>query len=198
MYKKQINIMLLLGMCSLMFFSCVGQKTVTRTSADTITDLSGHWNDTDSRLVAEAMISDMLNRPWIDSFVSKKNNPPVIIAGYVKNRSSEHIEVSGIITDIERELINSGKATVVANSIQRNQIREERNEQQDESSFYTIKRLGKETGADFMLIGTIISQSDADGDTTAITYQIDLELIDIENTQKVWLGNKKIKKIIQR
>jgi hypothetical protein len=38
-------------------------KQVRRIDPDSTTDLSGKWNDTDSRLVAEEMISDCLTRP---------------------------------------------------------------------------------------------------------------------------------------
>ncbi len=37
-----------------------------------------------------------------------------------------------------------------------------------------------------------------DGRTTAIFYTVNLELIDIETNVKVWIGNKKIKKLIER
>lgn len=204
--KKNITKTILLMMITIIpmmsipmtILSCQTKKEITRTSADTVTDLSGRWNDTDSRVVAEAMIKDMLNAAWIDNFIADTGKKPVIIAGYVKNRSSEHIEVSGIISDIEKAVINSGEATVVASSAQRSQIRDERDSQQEESSFDTIKRLGEETGADYMLIGNIISQTDAAGKTTAVTYQVSLELIHIESTQKVWVGDHKIKKIIEQ
>ncbi len=39
-------------------------RTVTRVSPDQQIDLSGRWNDTDSKLVADEMINDVLNRPW--------------------------------------------------------------------------------------------------------------------------------------
>ena len=45
--------------------SCGAPKTVERIEADTTIDLSGEWNDTDSRQVSEAMITDCLNHPWI-------------------------------------------------------------------------------------------------------------------------------------
>ncbi len=191
----KIYIFSILLIISMVFFSCQSRK-VERTSVDTVTDLSGRWNDTDSRLVSEAMIQDMLVRPWLEEFVSQNNKKPVIIAGYIKNRSSEHIEVNSFLKDIERTLINSGKATVVASSRERKQIRVEREDQQSSSAFETIKRLGEETGADYMLIGSIIAQSDALDKVTAVTYQTDLELIHIETNEKVWLGTKKIKKII--
>ena len=41
------------------FTSCesTGNVNVKRVSADTVTDLSGYWNDTDIRLVAEEIIN---------------------------------------------------------------------------------------------------------------------------------------------
>ncbi len=179
--------------------SCASNsKTVTRTSTDTITDFSGKWNDTDSRLVSEAMIDDMLKAAWISRFKAENNKDPVVITGYIRNRSSEHIETTAFIKDIERAFINSGQVTIVANANERSQIRTEKEDQQTQASFETIKRLGEETGADFMLIGTIISQTDAVDNSTAVTYQVDLELINIENTQKAWIGTKKIKKVIDQ
>lgn len=177
--------------------SCAS-RSVERTSVDTVTDLSGKWNDTDSRLVSEEMISDMLGQKWFDDFSSSHGKKPVIIAGYVRNRSSEHVETGAFIKDMERALINSGKATIVASSDERGQLRDERSNQQDFSAPETIKRLRQETGADFMLTGTIISQYDSLDRTQSVTYQVDLELVDIESNQKAWIGTKKIKKIIKQ
>ena len=49
-------------LASLLVVGC-GTK-VTRIDADETVDLSGAWNDTDSRLVAEEMIADALAHPW--------------------------------------------------------------------------------------------------------------------------------------
>ena len=40
-------------------------KKVSRVEADSTIDLSGKWNDVDSRLVAEAMIEDCLRSQWL-------------------------------------------------------------------------------------------------------------------------------------
>ena len=42
-----------------------GGKSVQRIDTDTTVDLSGSWNDTDSRLVSEEMISQVLAHPWL-------------------------------------------------------------------------------------------------------------------------------------
>ncbi|MEL6153113.1 MAG: hypothetical protein AAFQ78_03740, partial [Bacteroidota bacterium] len=41
---------------------------VTRISTNKVLDLSGRWNDTDSRLVAEQMVKDVSNSPWLERF----------------------------------------------------------------------------------------------------------------------------------
>ena len=50
----------------LAFSGCGGSKQVTRVDADTTIDLSGRWNDTDSRMVADEIIGDCLSHPWIN------------------------------------------------------------------------------------------------------------------------------------
>ncbi len=178
------------------FASCSSVRVV-RTDTDTVTDLSGRWNDTDSRLVAEEMIADSLSRPWLEQFYANEDRPPVIIVGTIRNRSSEHIGTQVFTKDIEREFVNSGQVALVASTEERGEIREERADQQSESSFETLKRIGQETGADYMMIGTISSIIDQVDNVQAILYQVDMELIHIESNVKAWIGSKEITKVIE-
>ena len=179
--------------------SCAGSKRkVTRVSSESVTDLSGRWNDTDSRMTAEAMIEDLLTRPWLDDFGRMTGKKPVIIVGQVRNKSSEHINTDVFTKDIEKELLNSGKVTFVATSDEREQLREERLDQQHFASRETMKKWADETGADHMLLGSINSVVDAVEGQKAVFYQVNLELINIEKNTKVWIGEKKIKKLIEQ
>lgn len=176
-----------LGACS---------TSVERIDADSTTDLSGRWNDTDSRLVSEEMISDMLSRPWIEAHRASEGNRPAIIVGRVSNVSHEHINTQTFVKDIERALINSGRADFVASSSERNPVRDERKDQDMHSREDTRNQMGQELGADYMLSGTINSIVDAEGRRQVVFYQVDLELISMKDNRKVWLGQKKIKKDI--
>lgn len=195
--RRPIGWVLLVLSSALLLSACAKIK-VSRVEPETQTDLSGRWNDTDSRLVAEEMIKEALSRPWVDNFVSRSGKQPTIIVGTVVNRSHEHISVQTFIKDLERELTNSGRVVFVASKQEREEVREERLEQQEFSSEETAKGLGKEIGADYMLKGTINTILDEAGKTQAKYYQVDLELIDIENNTKAWFGQKKIKKIVKR
>lgn len=176
--------------------SCT-QKTVTRVSADQQIDLSGRWNDVDSRLVAEEMSKDMLNRPWREAFFQKNGKKPVMIVGMISNKSHEHIEAETFIKDIERELINTATVRVVQNAEFREKLREERADQQQFASPETQKKWGRELGADYMLFGHINSIVDQEGNRKVVFYQINLELADLETNELVWIGDKKIKKYIR-
>jgi len=173
---------------------CGGGKTVTRLDTESVTDLSGKWNDTDSRLVAEEMIADCLSRPWSGTFVAAKGAPPVVTVGTIRNETSEHIAMETFVADFERELINSAQVRFVASKPQRSEIREERWEQQEFASKETAKRLREELGADFILQGAIKTITDQEGKDQVLFYQTDLEMINIETMEKVWIGSKKIKK----
>jgi uncharacterized protein (TIGR02722 family) len=172
---------------------------VERVDVGKTTDLSGRWDDTDSRLVSEEMIKDVLSRPWIDRFSKEHGGKaPTVIVGTVTNKSTEHISIQTFTKDLERELTNDGRIQFVASKSEREEVREERQEQQSQSSQETAKGLGKEIGADYMLKGTINSILDEAGGVKVVYYQVDLELFDVEKNLKVWAGQKKIKKVIEK
>lgn len=173
-------------------------KSVTRVDSNTVTDLSGKWNDTDSRLVSEEMVQDVLSRPWLSRYTNKHKKPPTVIVGKVRNLSHEHINTRTFVADIERALINSGTVDFVASSTERKEIREERKDMDLHATEATRKAAGAEIGADFMLKGTINTIVDAISGEQARFYQIDLTLIDLANNRKTWVGQKKIKKTIEQ
>jgi len=177
---------------------CGHETKVTRVDTGVVTDLSGRWNDTDSRMVAEAMIKEALQYPWLGNFEKANQRQPVVVVGTVLNSSHEHISVQTFITDLERELTNSQKVTFVAGKGERDEVRSERKEQAIYAREDTQNAPGKEIGADFMMKGTISTILDEAEGTKAVFYQVDLQMIDLENNAKVWYGQKKIKKVVER
>ena len=186
-----------LAMCLVLGLAACS-KSVTRVDQDAVTDLSGNWNDTDSRLVSQEMVQDVLSRAWLPRYTGKHGKPPTVIVGNVRNLSHEHINTRTFIADIERALINSGEVEFVASSSERGEVRTERKDQDLHASEDTRKAMGQEIGADFMLQGSINTIVDAIEGEQARFYQVDLTLIDMANNRKVWVGQKKIKKTIEK
>ena len=196
MKMSNIKSLIILVVIGLVIGSCASRK-VTRVDPAEQIDLSGRWNDTDSRQVAEEMTRDVLSKPWLERFTGQQERPPVVIIGVVVNRSHEHIEAETFIKDIEREFINSGKVRVVENDFFREKLREEKDSQQINASPETQSRIAQELGADFMLFGVINSTVDQYKKEKVVNYKINLEMVNLESTEKVWLGDKEIKKYIK-
>jgi len=182
-----------------MLLTGCSSTSVKRVDVDETIDLSGQWNDTDSRLVAEEMIGDVLSRTWVQDFrLRHSGKAPVVIVGTVRNRSDEHINTRTFVKNLERELINSGEVDFVAASGEREEIRAERQNQAAYSSEETAKEEGQEIGADFMLYGSINTITDRIEGKQVKYYQVNLELSHIETNRKVWIGEKKIKKVVKK
>jgi len=175
---------------------CASHKVVTRVDEGEQIDLSGRWNDTDSKLVSDEMIQDCLNHPWVGEFMRDASKKPTVIVGSIRNKSQEHIPVGTFVNDIERAFVNSGDVQVVASATEREEIRSERRDQRINASPETLKEMGREAGADFMLIGEINQIIDSEDGKKVSFYQTDLTLVNIETNVKTWIGQKKIKKYI--
>ena len=172
-------------------------RSVKRIDPNTQTDLSGRWNDTDSRLTAEAMIEQMFGTAWAVAFEQKHQKKPVIVVGLINNKSHEHINTETFIRDLERSIVNNGSIRLVQAGEKREELRRERAGQQEFASPETAKKWGRELGADFMLQGSVNSIVDGYKKNQAVYYQIDLMLANIETNEIVWMGNKEIKKMIR-
>lgn len=178
-----------------------GCQTTSTQRVDTgaVTDIGDKWNDTDSRLVADEMIQDVLGRPWLRKYQRKHDdNNPTVIIGKVKNRSHEHINVKTFVRNLEKALLNSGEVEFVADKREREEIRAERLDQASNASEDTAKFDGEEIGADFMLKGELNSIVNKDGGRSVKFYQVNLTLIDLSKNKKVWIGEKKIKKLLKQ
>jgi hypothetical protein len=175
-------------------------KQVTRLNPDQQIDLSGRWNDVDSRQAADAIIRETFDREsWALEYArAHGGRRPTVIVGTVRNRSMEHIPVNAFVRDLERAYLGSGQVQVVASADERGEVRAEREDQQQNAAAGTRARMGIERGANYMLQGDIESVEDREGGRRVVLYQIDMTLVNLETNAKEWTGQHKIKKYVER
>ena len=190
------SIRLICFFTTLIIMSSCAHK-VTRIEPSETPDISGKWNNTDSRLTAEEMITQSLSGAWLNDFVQTKGKKPVVICGMVSNKSHEHIEAETFVKDLERAFISTSKVGLVQGGKKREELRAEKADQQTNASVSTMKKFGLENGADFILQGSMNSIVDAFKRKKTVTYQINLELTNIQTNEVVWIGDKKISKFVK-
>lgn len=183
---------------ALLFFLAGCQtRQVTRIDPATQVDLSGRWNDTDSRKVADQMIYDLFESTRFKHYAEAKNAKPVILVGTIRNKTSEHIDADNFVKKFEVVIHNSNVADLVESSGFRDQLRVERLEQQEFADPATVKRMGKEAGADLMLFGEITSETDSNNNRRVVNYITTLFLTDVETSKRIWYGQNEIKKYVK-
>lgn len=174
-------------------------KRVTRIDPNSVTDLSGRWNDTDSRLVANTLITESLGSAWARRYSEAHGGAaPAVIVGDFRNQTMEHIPVGTFVNDLERAFINSGAVRMVASNEERQDVRNERKDQQENARADTRAKMAQELGARYMLQGTIQAIEDEEGREKVVYYQIDATLVDVESNLKIWTGQHRIKKLIEK
>jgi uncharacterized protein (TIGR02722 family) len=196
--KTSIRAMALIFAGLALFASCSSNPKVTRVDAGTQVDLSGLWNDTDVRIVCDSLIKACLESPRVAQEIERRGGTPTVLVGNFRNDSDEHIDTSIISSTMEVVIFNSGKLDFVAGGSARSELRAERQDQQGNASEATAAALGNETGADFMLTGSVKTIIDRAGGNATRTYFVSAELTNIETNARLWMDqNNEIKKFIQ-
>ncbi|MBB6499914.1 penicillin-binding protein activator LpoB [Pedobacter cryoconitis] len=173
-------------------------RQVTRVSTDQTIDISGSWNNSDSRMVADELTKNILNANWITSHQDdQQGKKPVVIVGFVQNKSHEHIDAETFVKDIESAFVQTQRVRLVQGGKKREELRAEKADQQTNASNSTIKKFGLENGADYILQGSINSIVDAHKRQKVVYYQVNLELTNIQTNEVVWIGEKKIAKYVK-
>ncbi len=188
---------------ALLLTACGPTRKVTRTSSDATEggDLSGYWNDIDAQMVAKTMIKQCLDSPWTSNFQAESGGkrPVVKLMGVIKRTDDRNVNTQFFSKQLERQLLNSGRVRVVASWAQDNINVVERARQATHANDETVKSQGNETGADFTLQTVVNSQNETDGGGKSVrAYLVNMELVNVETNEKVWIGEEKIRKVVDQ
>lgn len=193
--------MVLIGALSI--GACGPKRSVERTSSDSTKggDLSGYWNDIDANQVASEMIKDCLGRSWASDYQAGNGGkkPVVKLMGVIKRTDDRNVNEQYFAKRLERELLNSGRVRVVAAWGQDEINVAERARQAKHAGDDSVKSQGNETGSDFTLQTIINSQNESDGGGKGVrAYLVNMELVNTESNEKVWIGEKAIRKVVEQ
>jgi uncharacterized protein (TIGR02722 family) len=172
-------------------------RNVSRIDPSTQIDLSGRWNDADSRIVADRMIEELFTSNSFKEYAKQLGRKPVIVVGMIRNKTSEHIDADNYIKKFEVVIHNSGLAELVESGEFRDMLRQERAEQQDFASAATAAKWGQELGADVMLFGEMTSETDVYNKKRVVNYITTLYLTNLETNRRIWYGQNEIKKMVK-
>lgn len=184
--------MLITGLCAVMLVGC---RATTR---DISPDEQLHYDETydfsDKKAIVDELVTSLASKPPLCC----RDGRPVIVIYGVANRTSEHIDTSGITDDIRQEILATQKARFV-NKTQRANIEEELGYQYGGNvSPETRMQRARQIGAQYMLTGTLRSIKKKQPDQvrfkrrTLQYYSLTLELTDLETGLIEWTDSVEI------
>ncbi|WP_432714520.1 penicillin-binding protein activator LpoB [Pedobacter sp.] len=196
MQLKKLMTIAAFAVSAIMISSC--SRQVTRVNADETIDISGNWNNSDSRMVAQEMTKTILGHAWLSNHLEQHaGKKPVVVVGMVQNKSHEHIDAETFVKDVEQTFIETGRVRLVQGGKKREELRAEKADQQVNAAVSTMKKFGLENGADYILQGSVNSIVDSHKRQKVVYYQVNLELTNIQTNEVVWIGDKKITKYVK-
>ncbi len=162
---------------------------------------------TDRQRMTDTMVQSLMESPglgYMTSYGTKDDPRPKVYMGGVENKTSEHIDTSGITDSIRTSLLKSGRFRFMAGDQGQAEIDKQIRFQQGTGkvSVETAKQTGKQLGADVILYGVLRSIQKKRGrslesggvKTRRTDYQFTLNCIDIETGEFLWSDERDITK----
>ena len=178
--------------------ACVYHPYVTRVDQNQSLDISGRFNDVDSKEVAQTLAEQILQSNWLSEHYQHNQQSPLMMFGQINNLTHEHIDTQMLIEQLKQQLLQCGQILIVSSGSIREQLRQEKLEQYYYASSQTQQRIGQEQAAQVLLTGDIHSIVDLDYQQKIIYYKVGLQLTDIEQHTQRWIGHSEIKKWVRR
>ena len=176
-------------------FVVAGCRATTR---EVSPDKKRHYDETydftDKKAIVSELVGSLVDKPPL---CCREGRPVIVIYG-VANRTSEHIDTSGITDDIREKIMASGKARFI-NKTRRNAIVEELGYQYGGNVSPETRILrARQIGAEYMLTGTLRSIRKRQPDQVRLKrktlqyYSLTLELTDLETALVEWTDSVEI------
>ncbi len=185
--------LLLLGLSLLALSAC---KT-TRVSYDdpaAIEPMSTGFSLSDLYQVSDTMVNSMLTSPVLAGLTGEKR--PILLVDRIQNRTDQHIDTESITDTIRTQLIQSGRFRFTDKT-----TRDAQAEEMHYQNFggavgaeYAIEK-GRQLGAQYLLVGSIVSYEERTKDTLRKSYKMTLNLIDLETGIIEWAQEKPLTKV---
>lgn len=174
---------------------------------DKVETVNIDFGSTDLQTLAAGMVDSLIASPalaYYDHESKGEDKRIIVYTAGVNNRTSEHIDTTGVTDSIRTELLKSGRFRLAATEQGQSDLGEQVRFQQGSGRVdpELAKAFGKQIGADMVLLGNLRSieknkdrnLEDAGYKTDDVWYQFVLEMVDIETGEIIWMNEENIRK----
>lgn len=182
--------------CTLVSCSSFQAKRVGEQESDEkALGITDKWLSKDTQIVISKILDRMNNHKGFQRYLRKLGKAPVVFIGEVQNLTSDAYFPIG---DLNDEFLNSisetGVFTVVDTAARKAILAEITYQNDGMVDPSTAKLVGKQTGADLIILGNVYMKPESRDGETIKQYRINLWMTDIERGVEVFRGREFIHK----
>ena len=189
--KMKRELCLCLGVAALVASGC--STEVSYGDAKETETVTVDYGSTDLQSFSGKMVQSLIDSPATTEI--SVNGRPVLFVDSIRNKSSEHIDTEALTDTMRTQLLRSGKFRFV--DMSKVAAVKEQLEYQQASGLVdpaSMVRLGKQTGAQYMLYGNLASIVKSNGKVKDVFYQLTMNLMDLRSGELVWADQQEIRK----
>ncbi len=149
--------------------------------------LSARYDYSDMRQISERIVQAM-----VSEFLSKFQEPPVMMIAGVQNRTSQYVDTKNLTDRVRTMLFQSGKVRFV-NEARREDLLREQGYTAANASPETQVAIGRQLGAKYMISGSLTEMKDESPRQVRVSktkvnyYKLTFEITDIETAEIKWI-----------
>lgn len=161
--------------------------------------ITDKWVDKDTENAVADLIKKIEAHKGFQKYLAKRSKKPKLFIADVQNETSEaYFPISNINDELLNQFSATGEFTLI-DAQQRERLLKEIQYQNDGMvKPEDIKQIGKQSGADILIFGSVRMQPAARGGKTLKQYSINLRMTEIESSEEVLRVNTKAQKFSEQ
>lgn len=164
--------------------------------AATITD---EWLLTDTEIAVKEILKQLDNHNGYQRWLRKLGHEPRLFVAEVQNETSEaYFPVDDLNDELLNEFSASGEYVLIDEAARSRLLRELQYQSDGMVKSSDVKKIGKQTGAELLIFGTIRMQPKTLSGRTVKEYTVNLRMTDIESGVEVARARAKASKYSKR
>jgi hypothetical protein len=198
--QKKIVLLSLVAIMSLS--SCGGFKAKrvdAQESDEKALEITDKWLQGDTERVIRDVVKNMQAHKGFQRYIAKQKDTPKIFVGEVQNLTSEAYFPINELNDEFLNELSAGGDFILIDAAARDSILKEITYQNDGMvDPKTAKQVGKQTGADLMIFGSVSMKPESRDGKTIKQYAISVRMTNIETAQEVMRTQTKLSKFSEK
>lgn len=160
--------------------------------------ITDNWMSADTTQAVSDVVKQMKAHPGYAKMKAKFGTPKVFIAEVQNQTSEAYFPIGDLNDELLNELSLSGEFELVDNQAREKILKEITYQNDGMVDPSTVKKIGKQTGADIMIFGNVYMKPEKRDGKTIKEYSVNIRMTDLERATEVLRTRTKVFKYSEK